>query len=236
MNEAHFAVTIEGLRRSFAHVDAVAGIDLQVARGEIVALLGPNGAGKTTTLQCIANILRPSAGRVVVNGVANAADCERHVAYVPEVPLVYPDLTPREHLAFVAAVRRIGEPAIAVERALQRVGITSFADRPAGTLSKGTRQRLCLAGAIVAGVGVLLLDEPSSGLDPAAQRALCETLRDLAAGGAAILMSTHALDIAFGAATRILTLVGGRIRAELSPAAFPDAAALGDAYLRAIAC
>src|ERR1700726_1834577 len=165
-------LAVRGLARRFARVNAVIAVDLEVRRGEIVALLGPNGAGKTTTLRCIAGVLAPSAGDVRVAGEAGRVARERRIAYVPELPVVYDDLTPAEHLAFVAAARGAIDVDAAVERALARTGLDAMRDRPAGELSKGSRQRLCLAGALVARVDVVLLDEPTTGLDPAAQAAL----------------------------------------------------------------
>jgi ABC-2 type transport system ATP-binding protein len=224
-------LSVRGLVRRFGDVEAVAGIDFDVARGEVVALLGPNGAGKTTTLTCIAGVLAPTAGTVRVADEEERAARERRVAYVPEIPVVYEDLTPYEHLAFVAAGRRTANAEDAVARALERTGLTELRDRPAGTLSKGNRQRLCLAGALLADADVVLLDEPTTGLDPAAQQALIGLVRALAAGGAAIVLSTHALATAFEAADRIVVLVAGRIALDEPATRFPSLDALRSAYL-----
>jgi ABC-2 type transport system ATP-binding protein len=232
MEQQGATLMVRGLVRRFARNEVVSQVDLDVGRGEVVALLGPNGAGKTTTLACIAGILRPSAGSISVNGSNNPAVRERRVAYVPEIPVVYDDLSPREHLAFVAAGRAIADPEDVIENAMRRTGVVAYADRPAGTFSKGMRQRLCLAGALVAGADVLLLDEPTTGLDPAAQDALGTIVCDLAAGGAAIVMSTHALAIAFAVATRIVVLVGGRLCLEAPRSLYADMNALRDDYVR----
>ena len=224
-------LAVRRLTRRFGRVEAVVGIDLDAARGDVVALLGPNGAGKTTTLMCIAGLLGPSSGTIAVAGHTTRAERERRVAYLPELPVVYDDLTPAEHLAFVAAGRRIPEAAAAVVRALDRTGLTELRDRPAGTLSKGNRQRLCLAGALLARADVVLLDEPTTGLDPAAQHALIGLVRGLAAEGSAVVVSTHALATAFDAADRILVIAAGRIVLDRPVRSFASIEELRAAYL-----
>jgi ABC-2 type transport system ATP-binding protein len=235
MEQSESVLSVRGLVRWFGRVKAVAGVDLDVARGEVVALLGPNGAGKTTTLTCIAGLLAPSGGIVRVAGDARQSARERHVAYVPEIPVVYDDLTAAEHLAFVAAGRRLPDADAAVASALERTGLTELRDRAAGTLSKGNRQRLCLAGALVARAGVVLLDEPTTGLDPAAQHALVDVVRGLAAGGAGVVISTHALATAYDASDRVVVIVAGRIVLNEPMARFGDLEALRATYLRVAA-
>jgi ABC-2 type transport system ATP-binding protein len=226
MDEA--VLSVRGLVRRFGRAEAVAGIDLDVARGEVVALLGPNGAGKTTTLTCIAGLLAPSSGTIQIAGDAGPSARERRAAYVPEIPVVYDDLTPAEHLAFVAAGRRIADADAVVASALERTGLTVLRDLPAGT-------RLCLAGALVARADVVLLDEPTTGLDPAAQHALVAIVRGLAAGGAGVVISTHALATAFDAADRIMVIAAGRIVLNEPVTRFADLDALRAAYLAAAA-
>ncbi|HEY0382789.1 MAG TPA: ABC transporter ATP-binding protein [Candidatus Elarobacter sp.] len=235
MERSDVVLSVHGLVRRFGRIEAVAGIDLDVARGEVVALLGPNGAGKTTTLTCVAGLLAPTAGAIHVAGDASRTARERRVAYVPEIPIVYDDLTPAEHLGFVAAGRRVPDADVAVARALERAGLTLLRDRAAGTLSKGNRQRLCLAGALVARADVVLLDEPTTGLDPAAQHALVGIVRDLAADGAGVVISTHALATAFEAADRIVVIVAGRIVLNEPASRFADLDALRATYLRVAA-
>ena len=231
MDRGTVALSVRGLKRQFGSVEAVAGVDLDVARGEVVALLGPNGAGKTTTLACIGGLLSPSAGTIAVAGATKRTERERRVAYVPEVPIVYDDLTPAEHLEFVAAARRLVDGDTAVSQALARAGLSDVRDRPAGSLSKGNRQRLCLAGALLVRADVVLLDEPTAGLDPAAQNALIGFVRELAASGAAVVVSTHALTTAFEAADHIMVLVAGRIVLDEPVARFATLEALRVAYL-----
>jgi ABC-2 type transport system ATP-binding protein len=235
MVEGEPVLAVRGLVRRYGHLEAVAGIDLDVRRGEIVALLGPNGAGKSTTLRCIAGVLASSAGTIRVGGETARVARERRVAYLPELPVVYDDLTPAEHLAFVAAARGAVDVAAAVEHAVARTGLHPVRDRPAGALSKGYRQRLCLAGALVARADVVLLDEPTTGLDPAAQAALIGIVRDLAAGGAAVVVTTHVLSIAYELAHRIVVMAAGRITLVARREDFAGLDELGDAYIGATA-
>jgi ABC-type multidrug transport system ATPase subunit len=235
MEHGEAVLSVRGLVRRFGRVAAVAGVDLDVARGEVVALLGPNGAGKTTTLTCAAGLLAPSAGTIRVAGHADRSARERRAAYVPEIPVVYDDLTPAEHLAFVAAGRRVEDADAAVASALGRTGLVELRDVAAGTLSKGNRQRLCLAGALVARADVVLLDEPTTGLDPAAQHALVALVRGLAGDGAGVVISTHALATAFDVADRIVVIAAGRIVLNEPVTRFGDLDALRAAYLRAAA-
>ncbi|MDQ6942670.1 MAG: ABC transporter ATP-binding protein [Candidatus Eremiobacteraeota bacterium] len=232
MKQSEVVLSVRGLVRWFGRVKAVAAIDLDVARGEVVALLGPNGAGKTTTLTCIAGLLAPSSGIIRVAGDERHDARELRTAYVPEIPIVYDDLTPAEHLAFVAAGRRVADADDVIAKALERTGIGDVRDQLAGTLSKGNRQRLCLAGALVARADVVLLDEPTTGLDPAAQHALVAIVRDLAADGAGVVFSTHALSTAFDVADRIVVIVAGRIVLDQQAARFGDVDALRAAYMR----
>ncbi|HEV2739958.1 MAG TPA: ABC transporter ATP-binding protein [Candidatus Elarobacter sp.] len=233
MKQRDVVLSVRGLVRWFGPVRAVAGVDLDVARGEVVALLGPNGAGKTTTLTCVAGLLAPSGGLIRIAGDERRGARERRVAYVPEIPTVYDDLTPAEHLRFVAAGRRLADAEAAVASALERTGLSEVRDRAAGTLSKGNRQRLCLAGALVTRADVVLLDEPTTGLDPAAQHALVAVVRGLADGGAGVVISTHALATAFDAADRVVIIVAGRIVVNEPVTRFDDLDALRTAYLRA---
>ena len=232
MKQSEVVLSVRGLVRWFGRVKAVAGLDLDLARGEVVALLGPNGAGKTTTLTCVAGLLAPSSGIIRVAGDERLGARELRTAYVPEIPVVYDDLTPAEHLAFVAAGRRVPDADAVIASALERSGLSDARDQLAGTLSKGNRQRLCLAGALVARADVVLLDEPTTGLDPAAQHALVAIVRELAADGAGIVISTHALSTAFDVADRIVVIVAGGIVLNESAARFGDVDALRTAYMR----
>jgi ABC-2 type transport system ATP-binding protein len=191
-------VVATGVRRSFGTVEAVRGIDLTAAPGEVTALVGPNGAGKTTLLLVLATLLVPDAGTVRVAGfdpVTQAAEVRARMGWSPDVFGLYDNLTSREYLVFVAAAMRL-PVARRAERArelLALAGLEEKADAPVHTLSRGQKQRLGLMRALVHDPAVLLLDEPASGLDPRARVELRELLRSLAGQGKAVLVSSHLL-------------------------------------------
>ena len=191
-------VQVEGLRRSFGDVHAVRGIDLRAAYGEVTALVGPNGAGKTTLLLVLATLLRPDAGRVLVGGhdpVLAPRSVRAVMGWSPDVFGVPETLTAVEYLTVAAAAHRLPRAARRgrAEELLEQVGLTEYAGQPARVLSRGQKQRLGLARAMVHAPRVLLLDEPAAGLDPRARVALRDLLRSLASRGAAVVVSSHVL-------------------------------------------
>ncbi|ATJ84608.1 ABC transporter ATP-binding protein [Halomonas beimenensis] len=173
----------------------LAGLDLAVEEGEVLALLGHNGAGKTTTMKLILGLLTPSAGRLEVLGGRpdgrHAAVLRRHLGYLPENVSFYEQLTGREVLHFFARLKRAA--AGQAEELLERVGLATAAGRRVKTYSKGMRQRLGLAQALLGAPRLLLLDEPTTGLDPAATRDFYDTVRELGERGCTVLLSSHVL-------------------------------------------
>src|SRR5437588_1507659 len=187
-------LTVEGLTKCFGTVTAVDTLSFRVSRGQILALLGPNGAGKTTTLLCLAGLLRPDAGRIAWDGRVLGPTRGRDVALIPETPEVYEMLTVWEHLVFVARSCRLRDGWDGVAAGLlERLGMSSQRDTLGEALSKGMRQKLLVAAAVLAGTPVLLLDEPMVGLDPRGQRELTAILRELRSEGRAIILSTPLL-------------------------------------------
>jgi len=212
------ALELVGLSKTFVR-PAVAGLDLTVRAGEFYALLGPNGAGKTTTLRMVAGLLRPDAGTVRVWGHDALADpiaAKRIMAWIPDEPMIYDKLTPLEYLAFVAGLWSVPN-AEAERRAaelLDLLGLGPHADERCEGFSKGMRQKVALAGALIHDPRLIILDEPLTGLDAAAARLVKDVLRARVRAGATIIMTTHILEVAERMAERIGVIAGGRLIAE----------------------
>jgi ABC-2 type transport system ATP-binding protein len=210
-------IEVAGARKVFGRVVAVEDVSFTVRAGEIVGLVGPNGSGKSTTIRMIAGGLQPTAGAVRVAGidvVADPAGVRRKLGYVPEDPRLYEYLTGREMLEFVVAIRGGGQ----VEAGLDVAGLGDDADRLIHEYSQGMRRKTALAAALVSKPPALLLDEALNGLDPPSAARAAGALRAAAAEGAAVLLSTHALEALERLADRVVLLDGGRVKATL-PAA-----------------
>jgi ABC-2 type transport system ATP-binding protein len=212
---------VRGLVVGYGGRTVLHGVDLDLRRGEILGLLGPNGAGKSTLLRRMAGVLPGQAGSVTVTGTGDPADdlmARGRIGYLPEAPALYPDETVLRYVTYLADLagvpRRRRRPA-ALE-ALQRTGAAKLAERLAGRLSKGQRQRVAMAGAIVHDPDVILLDEPGEGLDPRQTVALRALLRELATG-AAVLFSTHLLSEAQVTCDRIVILDQGCVVTDRRP-------------------
>jgi len=202
---------------------ALDGVSFEVAPGEIVALLGPNGAGKSTTLSILATLLEQTSGHVEVAGhalPAGARLARRTLGLVPQRVAVYPQLTARENLAYFAPLQGLDRRAasVAIARALALVGLESRADEPVAAYSGGMARRLNFACGVLHGPRVVLLDEPTVGVDPQARERIYELERSLAADGAAILHSTHLMEEAQRLCDRVILLDGGRVIASGTPA------------------
>jgi ABC-2 type transport system ATP-binding protein len=215
------AITARGLRRVFGSVVAVDGIDLDVPAGQIYGFLGPNGSGKSTTIRMMCGLLKPSAGEVQVLGhdaLAEAETVRRKIGYMTQRFSLWEDLTVRENLLFMCRVFGLSRRE-SRERVADRVAeyrLADFAGRLAGTLSGGQKQRLALAAATLHRPQLLLLDEPTSAVDPQSRRDFWEKLFDLVAGGTTILVSTHYMDEA-ERCHRLAILDRGRVAAEGEP-------------------
>jgi ABC-2 type transport system ATP-binding protein len=212
------ALEIRGLAKAFDR-PAVDGLDLVVEAGRFYALLGPNGAGKTTTLRMVAGLIRPDAGAITVCGVDALADpiaAKRLVAWVSDEPMIYDKLTPLEYLEFVAGLWGM-EPDTAERGArelIARLGLEREADRRCEGLSKGMRQKVALAGALIHDPRLIILDEPLTGLDAAAARVVKDVLLERVRVGASVIMTTHILEVAERMAERIGVIARGRLIAE----------------------
>ena len=210
---------IRGLVRRYGGFTAVDGLDLTVRAGEIVGFLGPNGAGKTTTLRRCSGLLRPDRGEISIAGFSLAREsleARARLGFVPDRPFLYDRLTAWEFLDFVGALYRVGAAA-ARERAatlLGRLGLGEAADDLIETYSLGMRQKVSITAALLHDPPLVLLDEPLGGLDPQSARALKDLLRERAARGFGVLVSTHLLDVAERLCDRVVVLHRGRKRAE----------------------
>jgi ABC-2 type transport system ATP-binding protein len=205
---------VDSLTKRYGATLAVDRLSFGVAPGEILALAGPNGAGKTTTLLCMAGLLRPDAGLFSWQSRPLGPERTRAMALIPETPEVYEMLTVREHLVFVAKSCRLADGwEHQAEALLDRLAIADQRDTLGQALSKGMRQKVLVAAAVLAGTPVLLLDEPMIGLDPRGQRELKGILQELRAEGRALVVSTHLLGYIEGLCDRVLILKHGRAAA-----------------------
>ena len=203
-------VRATSLSRSFGPRVAVRDLSIALQEGELVALLGPNGAGKTTTLRMLAGLIPPSTGSIELLGVPltreSSDHLRRHVGLLTETPGLWERLSVRMNLLTYARLYGLAKPHAAVERALSLVSLTDRVRDVAGTLSKGLRQRLALARALLHEPPIVLLDEPTAGLDPASARHVRDVIADLRRQGRALLVSTHNLAEAEELAGRIAIL------------------------------
>jgi ABC-type multidrug transport system ATPase subunit len=207
------AIDVRGLRKSFGSRTVVDGLDLQVPEGEICGFLGGNGSGKTTTIRLLCGLLKPDAGGGTCLGldvVHQATELRLHIGYMTQRFSLYGDLSVEENLDFVARLYRMPERARAVAAVMERTGLVDYAQQPAEQLSGGWKQRLLLAACVLHQPRLLLLDEPTAGVDAKARREFFDLINDLAAEGITVLVSTHYMDEA-ERCRRVVYLAGGRL-------------------------
>ncbi|MBV9420985.1 MAG: ABC transporter ATP-binding protein [Alphaproteobacteria bacterium] len=215
-------IEIEGLTKRFGPYTAVANLSLTVRKGEVLGFLGPNGAGKSTTMKMITGYLAPSAGRVWVNGhdVENdALAAQSAIGYLPEGAPAYGDMTARQFLKFIAEVRGFkgADAAGRVQAVVGKTELEGVLDQPIETLSKGFKRRVGLAQAILHDPPVLIMDEPTDGLDPNQKHSVRNLIRGMAAEKA-IIVSTHLLEEVEAICTRAVIIDRGQIVADGTPA------------------
>ena len=238
------ALDIRGLCKRFDR-PAVDNLDLSVRKGEFYSLLGPNGAGKTTTLRMVAGLLAPDQGAISVFGIdalADPVEAKRIMAWVSDEPMIYDKLTPTEYLEFVAGLWGI-EPKLAEARSNELIGwlgLTPHANERCEGFSKGMRQKVALAGALVHEPRLIILDEPLTGLDAGSARQVKTVLRERVAAGGTVIMTTQILEVAERMADRIGVIAGGHLIAqgtldELRTKAGKGHSSLEDTFLTLVA-
>lgn len=210
------AIDVSGVTKRFGAKTVVNGIDLQVRRGEIYGFLGPNGSGKTTFIRMLCGLLTPDAGSGTCLGhdiLRDQALIKREVGYMTQRFSYYEDLSIRENLDFIARIYAIPDRAEAVQRSLERLGLQNRSHQLAGELSGGWKQRLALAACLIHGPQLLLLDEPTAGVDPKARREFWDRIHQLSTEGITVLITTHYMDEA-ERCHKLAFLADGRLLAQ----------------------
>jgi ABC-2 type transport system ATP-binding protein len=209
-------IEAEGLHKVYGDLAAVQDLSFRVLPGEVVGLVGPNGAGKTTTLHCLAGITVPTRGRIRVAGHDLAADpvsAKSALAFVPDEPHLFEYLTVEEHLRFVARLYRVPDVAQRIPGVLRELELEDRRGALPEELSRGMKQKLAIACALIHDPKALLLDEPLTGLDPVGIRRMKATILDHARAGAAVILSSHLLHLVEEVCTRVLIMRRGRVLA-----------------------
>jgi len=214
-------IKVEGVTKRYGPSTAVKNISFEVDKGEIVGFLGPNGAGKTTTMRILTGFLPPTEGRASVAGfdvIEEPLELKKRIGYLPEIPPLYPEMQVDEYLDFVARIKGIESAQVAssIDTALERTVIGHVRSKVIGKLSKGYRQRVGLAQALIHNPDVLILDEPTAGLDPAQIRGVRELIGSLA-GEHTIILSTHILTEVADTCNRVIIISEGEIEASDTP-------------------
>ncbi|HUN57850.1 MAG TPA: ATP-binding cassette domain-containing protein [Candidatus Binataceae bacterium] len=232
-------IEVKNLTKSYGSFIAVNGISFKAERGQILGFLGPNGAGKTTTMRIITGFMPATDGTVLIDGLdifANSLEARRRIGYLPENPPLYSDMRVVQYLRFVAKLRgvRRSEVEAAVEHVVNTCGLAEMASRICGQLSKGYRQRVGLAQALIHNPPVLVLDEPTIGLDPRQIHEIRDLIQGLS-GDRTIVLSTHILPEVSQICDKVVIINDGRIALEEKLSELPAGTSLEEVFLHAIA-
>ena len=216
-------IELDGLTKRFGARTVVDSLSFQVTRGEVLGFLGPNGAGKSTTMKMLTGFLKPSAGRALIAGIDVEKDpiaAKTRLGYLPEGAPAWPDMTPRGFLDFCASIRGLSgaDARKAVDHAVSRTTLADVLDQPIDTLSKGFKRRVGLAQTLLHDPEVLILDEPTDGLDPNQKHEVRRLIADISADKA-IIISTHILEEVEAICSRAIVIARGRIVADATPSA-----------------
>jgi sodium transport system ATP-binding protein len=215
-------IRVHGIRKSFGDVKAVRGVSFDAPDGRVTGLLGPNGAGKSTTLRILYTVLKPDAGTATIDGVdvvRDSLEARRHIGTLPHGSGLYPHLTARENIAYYARLYGMRDDDVEqrVEQVIRELDITDFADRRSKGFSHGQRTKVALARALVHGPQNVILDEPSSGLDVMATRALRDVIRELRRQGKCVLFSSHVMQEVAALCDDIVIIASGQVALHGSP-------------------
>ncbi|MCB9881287.1 MAG: ABC transporter ATP-binding protein [Planctomycetes bacterium] len=219
MSTAQPALRVRALRCTYGEFVAVHELSLEIQPGEVFGLLGPNGAGKSTSVRSIVGLMKPAGGSIEIAGVdlgRDPVEAKRHLGYVPEIAALYEPLTPHEHLMLVGRLHGLTDSVTQErgERLLELLHLPGVLHAPMATFSKGMRQKVLLASALLHDPAVLVLDEPLTGLDAETTALVKELLKELVARGKAVLYTSHILDVVERVCTRMAIVNQGRIVAE----------------------
>ncbi len=212
------AIAIENLAKSYGRIRALTGVSFEIQKGEVIGLLGPNGAGKTTLMKILTGYLEPDAGSAKIHGIDVVTDpiaAQRRIGYLPESAPLYREMLVQEYLEMMAAIREVpeGERRKKVIAAIEATGLEDRCTQMIGTLSKGYRQRVGIAQAILHEPDILILDEPTTGLDPAQIVEIRDLIKRLAERST-VLLSTHILSEVEATAQRVLVIMNGQLLAN----------------------
>ena len=232
-------IEVKSLTKLYGNFVAIQNVSFKAERGQILGFLGPNGAGKTTTMRIITGFMPATTGTVLIDGLDifnQSLEARRRIGYLPESPPLYSDMRVNGYLRFVARVRGVNRDAVdeAVDHVIQVCGLTDVAHRICGQLSKGYKQRVGIAQAIVHNPPVLVLDEPTIGLDPRQIHEIRGLVRGLA-GDRTVVLSTHILPEVSQICDKVVIIAYGHVVLEESVKALPAGTSLEDVFLNAIA-
>ena len=228
---------VQNLSKRFGPITAVDDVSFTIDRGEVLGFLGPNGAGKSTAMKIITGFLPPSNGSAEVCGfdvITHPIEVKKRIGYLPEGAPVYGDMTPARLLEFVAEIRGVAEPSEKIAHAVARTNLEEVLHQPIETLSKGFKRRVGLAQAILHDPPVLILDEPTDGLDPNQKHEVRTLIKDMA-GDKAIIISTHILEEVDAVCTRAVIIARGRIVVDATPAELRQRSAYHNAVVIRVA-
>ncbi len=231
-------IEVRELTKRYGDREVVKGISFSAEKGQVLGFLGPNGAGKTTTMRMLTGYLPPSSGKARVAGYdvfTQSAEVRRRIGYLPENPPLYPDMTVRSYLAFVARLKGVPRSRVrgACDEAIERTGLTDVAGRLLGHLSKGYKQRVGLAQALIHEPEVMVLDEPTIGLDPRQIIEIRQLIKKLS-GNRTVILSTHILPEVAQVCDKVVIINDGRIACEDTIANLTREATLEEVFLRHI--